>query len=183
MKLHDKEAILAELQRGQAALLHALKDVPEDGAGRAPGPGKWSILECVEHLAVAEEYLLSQMISARQCDAPVVDERRGALITARGADRTTRMLSPEAGRPTGRFSTLREATEHFLSTRGRTLGFVENANEDLRCRLTTHPLLGTVNCYEMLLVIAVHPRRHALQVEEIKAALAHAPHGDASAGA
>ena len=90
MKLHDKEAILAELQRGQAALLHALKDVPEDGAGRAPGPGKWSILECVEHLAVAEEYLLSQMISARQCDAPVVDERRGALITARGADRTTR---------------------------------------------------------------------------------------------
>src|SRR6266542_2803233 len=30
MKLHDKEAILAELQRGQAALLHALNDVPED---------------------------------------------------------------------------------------------------------------------------------------------------------
>ena len=145
MKLHDKEAILAEPQRGQAALLHALKDVPEDVAGRAPGPGKWSILEW-----------------------------RGALITARGADRTTRMLSPGAGRPTGRFSTLREATEHFLSTRGRTLGFVENANEDLRCRLTTHPLLGAVNCYEMLLVIAVHPRRHALQVEEIKAALARA---------
>jgi hypothetical protein len=182
MKLHDKEAILAELQRGQAVLLHALKDVPEDVAGRAPGPGKWSILECVEHLAVAEDYLLSQMISARRCDAAVVDERREALITARGADRTRLMLSPEVGRPTGRFSTLREATERFLSARGRTLGFVENANDDLHCRLTTHPLLGTVNCYEMLLVIAVHPHRHALQVEEIKAALAPAPHGEASTG-
>ena len=95
MKLHDKEAILAELQRGQAALLHALKDVPEDGAGRAPGPGKWSILECVEHLAVAEEYLLSQMISARQCDAPVVDERREALITLEAAPELQALLARE----------------------------------------------------------------------------------------
>jgi hypothetical protein len=29
-----------------------------------------------------------------------------------------------------------------------------------------------VNCYEILLMIVVHPRRHAEQIAEIKAALA-----------
>jgi hypothetical protein len=37
--------------------------------------------------------------------------------------------------------------------------------------MTTHPLLGPANCYEMLLMMALHPLRHVGQIEEIKAAL------------
>jgi len=59
----------------------------------------------------------------------------------------------------------------FLAARERTIRFVENCNEDLRAQSTTHPILGTVNCYEVLLMIAVHPHRHAKQIAEIKAAL------------
>jgi hypothetical protein len=32
--------------------------------------------------------------------------------------------------------------------------------------------MGTVNCHEMLLSIAVHTLRHVQQIEEIKASLA-----------
>jgi hypothetical protein len=49
--------------------------------------------------------------------------------------------------------------------------FAETCQEDLRCKITSHPIIGKVNCYEMLLMIAVHPHRHAKQIEEIKAAL------------
>jgi hypothetical protein len=48
---------------------------------------------------------------------------------------------------------------------------VYSCNEERRSKLTTHPIVGDVNCYETLLMMAVHSRRHALQVEEIKAAL------------
>ena len=34
------------------------------------------------------------------------------------------------------------------------------------------PIIGTVNCFETLLMIAAHPLRHANQIEEIRAALA-----------
>jgi hypothetical protein len=37
--------------------------------------------------------------------------------------------------------------------------------------MTTHPLIPVVNCYEMLLMMAAHPLRHAKQIEEIRAAL------------
>jgi hypothetical protein len=46
---------------------------------------------------------------------------------------------------------------------------------DLRAKLTMHPIAGIVNCYERLLIMAVHPRRHALQIEETKATLADGP--------
>ena len=69
---------------------------------------------------------------------------------------------------------MRGAEEHFLASRHRTMRFVEDCGEDLRCRLTSHPLAETVNCYEMLLIMAAHAHRHSKQIEEIKAALASA---------
>jgi hypothetical protein len=64
------------------------------------------------------------------------------------------------------------ALEAFLASRQRTVEFVESCQEDLRAKLTTHPIIGPVNCYEMLLMIAVHPHRHAQQIAELRAGLA-----------
>jgi hypothetical protein len=104
-------------------------------------------------------------------DVPVVDQEREARILTRGADRTNPRVSPEVGRPTGRFGSLADAVQYFLDSREQTVQFVESCQEDLRSRLTTHPLLGPVNCYEVLLLMAVHPHRHAKQIQEITAAL------------
>src|ERR1039458_2550282 len=85
--------------------------------------------------------------------------------------RLSRFVPCCAGRPTGRFATLAEAVESFLATRERTVRFVETCDEDLRSKPMTHPLMGIVNCHEALLSIAVHPRRHALQISEIGSGL------------
>ena len=158
---------MADLESGRRVLLDTLNGVTEDVAARTP-PGKWSILECVEHLAVSEDYLFSQIGASHSSPVPVVNEKRENLIVARGMDRTKPVSSPEVGRPAGRFSTLAEAVRSFLATRERTLRFVENCGEDLRSKLTTHPIIGSVNCYETLLMIAVHPKRHAEQIKELK---------------
>jgi hypothetical protein len=92
------------------------------------------------------------------------------------------MPSPEVVRPAGRFSKLSEALQHFLSSRERTTRYVENCGEDLRARLAAHPIAGTVNCYETLLMIAAHPHRHSAQIAETKTALlSSARAGNASA--
>jgi len=171
MNDQEKQKLLSDLEQGRQALLDSLKDVTEDLAARAPAPGSWSVLECVEHLAVSENYLFDQMMASHLAETPMVNEKREAMIGAVGLDRNRKMQSPDVGMPSGRFSTLGAALNHFQATRERTVQFVNASHEDLRRRITSHPILGTVNCYEMLLMIAVHPFRHAKQIEEIRATL------------
>lgn len=61
----------------------------------------------------------------------------------------------------------------FLDRRARTVACVESCAADLRARITTHPVIGTVNCLEMLLMMAAHPERPARQIAEIRAEVGH----------
>ena len=108
----------------RAGILNALRGLPEDLAAISAGPGRWSAIECEEH---------SQ---AQRSEAPVVNQTREAAILARrcGPHLSRNLISPEVGRPTGRFATLAEAVESFLATRERTVRFVETCDEDLRSK-------------------------------------------------
>jgi len=168
METREREDLLVKLRIGRSELLAVLADVNDEFAARIPSPGSWSILNCVEHLAISEEYLFSQIGSSQSSDAPPLNRLREAVIVARGMDRTKTVQSPEVGLPIGRFATLSEALQYFLKVRERTIQFVEQCTDDLRCKRTSHPLIGEVNCQEVLLMISVHPRRHVKQIEEIK---------------
>jgi hypothetical protein len=88
----------------------------------------------------------------------------------RAADRSRPVAAPEMAHPHRRFQSLDEALGAFHSARAGTVLFVERFDGDLRCWITDHPLIpGPVNCYEILLIIAAHPARHAKQIEEIRA--------------
>lgn len=169
MNEREKQQMLALLDEGRCALLKSLEGVSAEAAFRAPAPGKWAILDCVEHLAVTEDYLFSQVSGAEFFESSNIPPQREALIAERAVDRTRRFESPEVGRPIGRFPNLAAAVEHFLASRERTVRFVETNQEDLRLKVTTHPLIGRANCREILLLMAKHPVRHAQQIDEIKA--------------
>ena len=170
MQDQEKQNLLTNLETGHRLLLYVLTGVTEDLASRAPASGRWSVLECVEHVAVSEDYLFSQIQASSAAQAPLINREREERIAAVGLDRTRKIQAPKEGQPSGRFATLADAVEHFSATRRRAIEFVKSSQEDLRCRLTSHPIIGTANCYEMLLMIAVHPFRHAKQIEEIKMA-------------
>ena len=172
MEPDDKRAILAELDNGKDALLGALVGVTEDMAPRVPAPGRWSVLECVEHVAVAEDCLFSSIVASCPAASPMVNSSREAAILLRAVDCANKRESPDVARPKGRYGSLGAAVEAFLAGRMRTTQFVLDSSDDLRSMQTTHPIMGDVNCYEVLLLMAVHPRRHAAQIDEIKAALA-----------
>ncbi len=95
-------------------------------------------------------------------------------ILAKGASRSRKFEAPEAARPKGRYATLQDAIAEFERVRGRTIAFVETYTDDLRARMTMHPLRGQVTCYECLLMVIMHPIRHSAQIEELKHAHQHA---------
>jgi uncharacterized damage-inducible protein DinB len=168
MDANEKREIIAGLKTGRETLVHAIRGVTDESAQRRPDAERWSILECMEHIAIAEEHLLGLATSASETETPMVNKGREALIRKRGADRSRRIEAPDVAKPNGRFRTLYEATQHFLASRRRTLDFVENCNKDLRPMTTAHPIAGQVNCYEMLLIMSAHPFRHAEQIREIR---------------
>jgi hypothetical protein len=167
----EERKVLDDLERGSQALRDALRGIGEEQAALRPGPDRWSVLDCVEHLAVVEEYLLGQLEAATPALTPVGTALREARIAERAGDRSRPVEAPEFVRPRGRFATLAEALRCFESVRGRTVRFVECCQKDLRQQATTHPLIGAVNGHEILLMMALHPARHAKQIAEIRAAL------------
>jgi hypothetical protein len=147
----------------------AVEGVDDLEARRKPSSKSWSILECIEHLAMAEEVMLSRIEAAQPTAEPSSNPAREAGILAHGADRSRRMESPEVARPSGRFKTLAEAVAAYSAVRARTLEWVNSEHGDPHSWIAIHPLIPTpLNCYEMLLVMAMHPRRHAAQIREIR---------------
>ena len=168
--MDEKEQLLETMGEGVAAFVRALSGCTEDLARLRPSPGKWSILECVEHVVIAEEYMRNQMLKATQAEEPAHNVRREQAILERGADRSRRVQAPDVAIPAGRFQSLEAAIQHFLSQREQTIRYVKECDRNLRAMITSHPVLGTVNCHETLLLIAVHPHRHAKQIGELRAA-------------
>jgi uncharacterized damage-inducible protein DinB len=170
MTENERHEILASLESGSTALLDALSDVNESSAVLLPAFERWSILQCLEHVTLAERYLFSLIETSTFTDTPLNDEQREMRIITRGADRSFKRESPAYALPRGSFSTLHEALQGFQASRERTIRFVNTNEEDLRSKIAVHPIIGTVNCHEVLLLMAVHPARHAEQIAEIKAA-------------
>jgi hypothetical protein len=85
-------------------------------------------------------------------------------------NRTRKMESPEGAKPIGRFATLAEAAEQFKTTRAGVIQFLEQYKEDLRASEVKHPhpAAGMVSICEMLTAMAMHAKRHAAQIEEIR---------------
>jgi DinB superfamily len=171
MTREERERLLADLESGRQAVVDVLRGVTEAQASLRPAADRWSILECVEHLALAEDFLFGRILAAEPEAARVGDPQREAKIMERGADRSRPLQAPDVARPTARFSTLAEAVEHLAASRQQTIEFVRGCGQDLRAQVTTHPLVKQPNCYEVLLMMAAHPHRHAKQLAEIKAAV------------
>jgi hypothetical protein len=174
MDAREKQDLLESLESGRQVLLAELEGLSEDLAARAPGPGRWSTRECVEHLCLVEDYLFAQIAASQPSETPFGSRMRENSILKRGADRTRTLEAPEIARPTGRFATLGEALAAFLQSRDQTLQYVRTTNDDPRARTAHHPLLGPVNCREILLIMAIHPHRHAGQIREIRQAISAA---------
>ena len=167
----ERQQLVELLEQGRKALQASLDGVTDEMASREPAHGSWSILGCVEHIAISEDYMFSQICQSTLPQTPLMNPEREAKMLARGTDRSRRIESPPEGHPSGTFATLAAALAHFKESRDRTMEFVRSYQEDLRGKVTWHPILKEANCYEMVLSIGLHVLRHVKQIEEINVEL------------
>ncbi len=167
----DREQILKLLAESRKALFAAAANVSEEKARVRPAPDQWSVLDCVEHVAITEHFMFTIIATKLTPAPPSGDRGREELFLREVANRSRKVSAPERAHPTGRFPTLAAALEQFSQSRARSIDFVEHCDKDLRAHTAPHPLFGPITGQEYLIILALHPARHAAQIREVRSTL------------
>ena len=159
------------LEDSRKAFHEAAAGLSESQASTSPGEGRWSVLQCVEHVTVVEERFFGFLESAGKLDPLVIDAAKEADLMERVTNRSSPAQAPEPVRPSGRFASLAEAVAEFNRARTRTISYAIEHAAELPAHAWQHPRFGDLNGRELLVIMAGHARRHAEQIREARSAL------------
>src|ERR1051325_10180679 len=150
---NDKPALLGRLRQSQECFLASLHGVSEQQSRIRPAENSWSILEVAEHVAIAQTNMYKMLVKG----SPTKGEpnlAKDAVICKAVLERAQKRDAPDATVPSGRFTSLAAAVENFQATRERIVQYLEHHNGDLRQVSANHPLLGIVDGWQLVLVMA-----------------------------
>ncbi len=171
MEAGDRSRMLKMLAESRDALCSAAANVTEDQARLRPAPDKWSVLDCVEHVAITEHFMFSTVATQSTPAPPTGDRSREEFFLRAIPNRVNKIAAPDRAHPKGRFATLAAALDQFNQNRARTIDYVQHCDKDLRAHTVPHVLFGQITVQEILIIIALHPTRHAAQIHEVRESL------------
>lgn len=167
----DSDKAVQYLESTKKDVLDATKDLSPAQWNFKPAPDRWSVAECMEHIAAAEDYVRG-MVVEKVMLAPAVPGRDvvaiDAAIIANVPDRTTKRQAPDEIKPSNRFGSPQGSIDHFVESRAKTEDFVKNT-PGLRDHAVDSPAGTKWDAYEFVLLIAAHSERHTNQIKEVKA--------------
>jgi uncharacterized damage-inducible protein DinB len=154
-------------------LLADVKGLSQNQLNWKADTSRWSVYQCTEHIALSER-LFWQWIQMTELQPAAPDKRSEDKVTAdeliaRMTDRSHKFQAPEMLRPGSQFSGEEAALQAFVLRRDSTIEYIKATQDDLKDHFVSHPLFGTVDLYQVLILLAAHSARHTLQLEEVMA--------------
>jgi uncharacterized damage-inducible protein DinB len=169
----EREFALKQFETTRDNFLKSIAGLSQKQWTFKPAPDRWSVAEVAEHITVSETTIFGLVPKLMQgpADPQKRDLVKGKdeLIIEKVPDRTHKVQAPEILRPTGRFATEADLTKAFEEARKSNMDYIRTTNDDLRDHFFDHPMLGTLDGYQWLLLISAHSARHTAQIEEVKA--------------
>jgi hypothetical protein len=154
------------------ALGDAIKGLSPAQLDYKPAADRWSVKECVYHIAISEKNLWAMLETSMKAAATpekkkelkVTDEQVIKMIE----DRTNKVKTFPAFEPqnTG-YKSLEEAMNDFKTNRATHIKYIKATSEDLRNHFVQMPF-GLLDCYQLCLMISAHTNRHTHQLNEVK---------------
>jgi hypothetical protein len=115
------------------------------------------------------------LVQKRLMSSPAAPEKReqvkgkDQMILERMPDRSHKAQAPEILRPTGRWATEVDLVKAFNESRAANMEYIRTTKDDLRDHFFDHPVFGSLDGYQWLLLLSAHSARHTAQIEEVKA--------------
>jgi hypothetical protein len=168
----DREKAVKYLDQTRDGVVAATKGLSDAQMKFKPAPDRWSIEEIVEHITLAEGFLLTntqEKVMKAPAGAPDRDYVKiDSIVLAMVPDRSHKAQAPGPLVPTDRW-TGAEALDQFLKARAKTMEFLETTPELRDHVVSSPPLNQPMDAYEWILFIAAHSERHTKQILEVKA--------------
>ena len=167
----EKDRAVQYLDKTKQGVLDATKGLSEAQWNFKAGPDRWSIAQCVEHIAAAEDYIRGLVVE-KVMAAPAVPGRdlkkTDDSVIAMIPDRSQKAQAPEPLVPTNRYGSPEASLKHFEASRATTVEFLRTT-PGLRDHAMDSPMGTKLDGYQFVLLIAAHSERHTKQILEVKA--------------
>ena len=160
-------------QKTRARLLKDLKGLSEAQLNWKADSTRWSIYQCTEHIALSET-MIWHWIQMTEHQPATPDKRSEVKLStdqlvSMTIDRSHKMQAPEMLKPETKFPSTDAALKSYMSRRDSTIDYIKTTNDDLKDHFITHPVFGTMDLYQGLVLLAAHSERHTEQIEEVMA--------------
>jgi uncharacterized damage-inducible protein DinB len=154
-------------------LVKTVKGLSEAQLKFKPAENRWSVEECVKHIAAAE-LLLWQTVE-NGLKQPANPEKRSEIKMSdeqllKGIkDRSSKFQAPEPIQPKNTtFQSTEEALSAFRTNRDKLIEYMKNTQEDMRNHVINFPV-GMMDAYQLVLLVSAHSSRHTDQIKEVMA--------------
>lgn len=163
----ERARLVSHLEMTEQWIADEVKSLSDKQLKWRASDESWSVLDVIEHLAVAEPQYWAQFQDSMK--KPVTDFKAPRTLDADmlwyGIDRTRRNKTGEARTAKGRYTDLATPLGEFRKLRAQMLDTAKNSQEDMRGRRF---LDSGQDCYQWFVMITSHSMRHILQIREIK---------------
>jgi len=169
----ERKSAVSLLKDTRADVLESVKGLSDAQINFKASPERWSVKECTYHIAIAEKNLWDML--EKQMASPANPEKRADIkmtddqLIKMMEDRSFKVKTVEPFEPKNTpYKSLEEALTAFKEMRADHIKHMRSSTEDLRNHVVTMPF-GSLDCYQLCLMMAAHSNRHTQQINEVKA--------------
>lgn len=169
----ERKELVSNLKDSKEAFLKSITGLSPAQLNFKAAPDKWSIKECIYHIALSEKGLWSMTDAILK--QPLNPEKQSQIkqtdadLVAFMGNRAQKVQAPESFRPEeAKWTTMNEALDAFKKSRTNLIKYVKTTTDDARNHVA-QTSFGYVDAYQLMLMIATHSARHTQQIEEVKA--------------
>jgi DinB superfamily len=166
----ERAELIELLNKSEKEFLQAVEGLSQQQWSFKPGPDRWSVAECAEHIVLAEALLFETATTSLTAasDEKWEDTLRKTDILRRALpNRSTKVDAPAAIKPR-QAMTRQQLMARFKEQRARALAYVQETEAPLKAHTAANPFFGPLNAHQWLLYIPLHHLRHNLQIAEVK---------------
>jgi preprotein translocase subunit SecA len=166
----ERAELIELMNKSEKEFLQAVEGLSEQQWSFKPGPDRWSVAECAEHIVLAEALLFETATTS--LTATVDDKweetlRKTDVLRRALPNRSTKVDAPAAIKPR-QAMTRQQLMARFKEQRARALAYVQETEAPLKAHTAANPFFGPLNAHQWLLYIPLHHLRHNLQIAEVK---------------
>jgi hypothetical protein len=165
----DREHLLVHFQMTTQMVAEQVRGLSPAQLEYRASPDRWTIRECISHLAVAEPDYWRDLTAAVKAEPNMKDNKSVATdadIMWYGIDRVVHTKTGGGHEKVETYKNMGEALAKFQALRATMIDYIKSTSDDLRAH--SFGQQERIDCWQWMLEISTHAERHIQQIREIK---------------